>query len=156
MTETLQNRRESDQYIQVLATRIGNLSEDIGELKTGINKVNEAISKLAVVEDRQSQMFLALDRFTALTDRWMVRQETHEKLCNQQDKDLRALIADTAKDISERTISTSTKVDERLDALEKASDIQKMLSGWAIGGTGVCLGGLATFIIPRALERIFV
>lgn len=154
MTVTLQNRRESDQYIQVLVTRIGNLSEDIGELKTGINKVNEAISKLAVVEDRQSQMFLALDRFTALTDRWMLRQETHEKLCNQQDKDLRALIADTAKDISERAISTGAKVDERLDALEKAADIQKMLSGWAIGGAGLCLGTVATYFIPKILATV--
>lgn len=152
MTEQ-HDRREDDKNMQVLANRIGNLSDTIGELKHGVNKINEAISKLALIEDRQSQMFLAFDRSAALTDRWMQRQEAHEKACAVQDKELRALIADTATDAADRAAKGSTATDKRLDALEESAALQKVLSGWMIAGVGTALGAAVMYFVPFILGR---
>lgn len=153
MTNPPHDRREDDKNMQVLANRIDNLSDTIGELKHGVNKINEAISKLALIEDRQSQMFLAFDRSAALTDRWMLRQEAHEKACVVQDKELRALIADAAKDAADQAAKGNTKADERLDDLEEAMGLQKTLSGWMIAGVGTALGAMVMYFVPLILGR---
>ena len=153
MTNPPHGRREDDKNMQVLANRIDNLSDTIGELKHGVNKINEAISKLALIEDRQSQMFLAFDRSAALTDRWMQRQEAHEKACAVQDRELRALIADLAMDAVERERKAGSVVDDRLDELEDAMSLQKTLSGWMIAGVGTALGAAVMYFVPLILGR---
>lgn len=153
MTNPPYERREEDKNMQVLANRIDNLSDTIGELKNGVNKINEAISKLALIEDRQSQMFLAFDRSAALTDRWMQRQEAHEKACAQQEKELRALIADAARDATDRTAKGNAETDVRLDGLEEAMSLQKTISGWMIAGVGTALGAMVMYFVPLILGR---
>ena len=119
--------------MQVLANKIENLSDNIVKLEVGFAEVTKAIVKFSLVEERQTQIFISLDRTTLLIDRWMLRQEAHEKACVVQDKELRALIADAAKDAADQAAKGNTKADERLDDLEEAMGLQKTLSGWKIG-----------------------
>ena len=51
---------ESD--INVVITRLGLLSEDVGELKETLRQIATAVTRLALVEERQSQTNEALGR----------------------------------------------------------------------------------------------
>lgn len=46
----------------VYAMRLQSLHEDIGEIKVALTKLSEAITKLALVEERQTQASQALER----------------------------------------------------------------------------------------------
>lgn len=48
--------------IRVLATRLGDLHEDVTEIKGAMKTLSEAITKLALVEDRQANTAEALER----------------------------------------------------------------------------------------------
>ena len=51
---------ESD--INVVITRLGLLSEDVGELKETLRQIASAVTRLALVEERQMQTNEALSR----------------------------------------------------------------------------------------------
>lgn len=46
----------------VIAVKLETLHGDVGEIKTALNKLSEAITKLALVEQQQSQTAEALER----------------------------------------------------------------------------------------------
>lgn len=46
----------------ILAFKLEALHQDVGEVKTALNKLSEAITKLALVEQQQSQTASALER----------------------------------------------------------------------------------------------
>ena len=51
-----------DQDINVVITRLGLLSEDVGELKETLRQIASAVTRLALVEERQMQTNEALSR----------------------------------------------------------------------------------------------
>ena len=51
----------------LLAAKLGALHEDVSEIKAALTKLSDAITKLALVEERQTQSAAALERaFTAI------------------------------------------------------------------------------------------
>ncbi len=59
--------RKDDGVIDVLAERVEGLCSDMSEMKHGRAKMAEALTKLAIVEERQTQTILAQERaFKAL------------------------------------------------------------------------------------------
>jgi len=63
------DRRQNDQAWVALATQLADLHSDVGEIKTGMSdfrdgmrELAQAITKLALVEERQSQASLAIER----------------------------------------------------------------------------------------------
>ena len=130
--------------MQVLATKIEGLGREVAEMRAGVTKMTDAFVKFAVIEERQTQTILAQDRITMTIDRVSIRLDAHEKACQLQEKELRALIADTAKDLS-----------HRIDVLEKAEPMQAQTSKWVTAGVWGALALLASFIVPRILERVF-
>lgn len=52
----------SDPDINVVITRLGLLSDDVGELKETLRQIATAVTRLALVEERQSQTNEALSR----------------------------------------------------------------------------------------------
>ena len=143
MTEQF-NRRADDKNVQVLATKIEGLAQDMSEMKHGITKMADALTKLAIVEERQTQTILAQERAFKALERVEERQRTHELVCKDQDKDVRQLIADSNERLS-------TRVAE----LEKAEPMQAQTSKWVTAGVWGALALLASFIVPRVLERVF-
>ena len=144
MTEQTTNRRAEDKNVQVLATKIEGLAQDMSEMKHGIAKMADALTKLAVVEERQTQTILAQERAFKALERVEERQRTHELVCKDQDKEVRQLIADSNERLS-------TRVAE----LEKAEPMQAQTSKWVTAGVWGALALLASFIVPRILERVF-
>lgn len=143
MTEQF-NRRAEDKNVQVLATKIEGLAQDMGEMKQGIAKMADALTKLAIVEERQTQTILAQERAFKALERVEERQRLHEQQCHDQDKEVRQLIADSNERLS-----------ARVGELEKAEPMQAQTSKWVTAGVWGALALLASFIVPRILERVF-
>lgn len=144
MTEQTTNRRAGDENMQVLATKIEDLAQDMSEMKHGIVKMADALTKLAIVEERQTQTILAQERAFKALERVEERQRTHELVCKDQDKEVRQLIADS-----------NERLAARVGELEKAEPMQAQASKWVTAGVWGALALLASFIVPRILERVF-
>ena len=144
MTEQTTNRRAEDKNVQVLATKIEGLAQDMSEMKHGITKMADALTKLAIVEERQTQIILAQERAFKALERVEERQRTHELVCKDQDKEVRQLIADSNERLS-----------ARVGELEKAEPMQAQTSKWVAAGVWGALALLASFIMSRILEKVF-
>ena len=144
MTEQTTNRRAEDKNVQVLSTKIEGLAQDMNEMKHGIAKMADALTKLAIVEERQTQTILAQERAFKALERVEERQRTHELVCKDQDKEVRQLIADS-----------NERLAARVGELEKAEPMQAQTSKWVTAGVWGTLALLASFIVPRILERVF-
>lgn len=55
--------------ISLLAHKFDTLHSDVGEIKTALGKLSDAIVKLSLVEERQTQASMALDRAFASIER---------------------------------------------------------------------------------------
>lgn len=143
MTEQL-NRRAEDKNVQVLATKIEGLAQDMSEMKHGIAKMADALTKLAIVEERQTQTILAQERAFKALERVEERQRQHELQCRDLDKEVRQLIADSNERLSIRVAE-----------LEKAEPMQAQTSKWVTAAVWGTLALLASFIVSRILELVF-
>lgn len=144
MTEQITNLRAEDKNVQVLATKIEGLAQDMNEMKHGIAKMADALTKLAIVEERQTQTILAQERAFKALERVEERQRQHELQCRDLDKEVRQLIADSNERLSIRVAE-----------LEKAEPMQAQTSKWVTAGVWGTLALLASFIVPRVLEWVF-
>ena len=144
MIEQKPNRRAGDGAVNVLAERIDGLCVDMNEMKHGIAKMADALTKLAIVEERQTQTILAQERAFKALERVEERQRTYELVCKDQDKEVRQLIADS-----------NERLAARVGELEKAEPMQAQTSKWVTAGVWGALALLASFIVPRVLERVF-
>lgn len=135
---------KDDGVIDVLAERVEGLAQDMSEMKHGIAKMADALTKLAIVEERQTQTILAQERAFKALERVEERQRQHELQCLDQDKEVRQLIADSNERLS-----------VRVGELEKAEPMQAQTSKWVTAGVWGALALLASFIVPRILERVF-
>ena len=62
-----------------LVVKLGSLHEDVGEIKVALGKLSDAIVKLALVEERQSQTAIALERAFSSIERLDARVDAIEK-----------------------------------------------------------------------------
>ena len=137
MTEQL-NRRAEDKTVQVLATKIEDLAQDMNEMKHGIAKMADALTKLAIVEERQTQTILAQERAFKALERVEERQRQHELQCLDQDKEVRQLIADSNERLS-----------VRVGELEKAEPMQEQTGKWVMAAVWGAAGLLALFVAKQ-------
>ena len=137
-------KRTDDGVIDVLAERVEGLCSDMGEMKIGIAKMADALTKLAIVEERQTQTILAQERAFKALERVEERQRQHELQCRDQDKEVRQLIADSNERLSIRVAE-----------LEKEEPMQAQTSKWGTAAVWGALALLASFIVPRIPERVF-
>ena len=63
----------------ILAVRLGLLHEDVGEIKSALGKMSEAITKLALVEQNQMQTAEAIERAFQAIERVERRIEKLER-----------------------------------------------------------------------------
>lgn len=138
------SRRSDDAQMALLTNKIENLCQDMGKMEQGLAKMADALAKLAVVEERQTQTILAQERAFKVLDQVIKRQEDYEEQCRQQEKELHASIATSAAALS-----------ARITELEKSEPIQQQTSKWVIGAVWGILGLLSMFIANRILEKVF-
>lgn len=131
-------KRKDDGVIDVLAERVEGLCGDIGEMKIGISKMADALTKLAIVEERQTQTILAQERAFKALERVEERQRQHELQCRDLDKEVRQLIADSNERLS-------TRVAE----LENAEPMQAQTSKWVTAAVWGAAWLLAMFVAKQ-------
>ena len=136
--------RKDDGVFDVLAERVEGLCADMSEMKHGIAKRADALTKLAIVEERQTQTILAQERAFKALEHVEERQRQHELQCRDQEEVLRQLIADSNERLS-----------ARVGELEKAEPMQAQTSKWVTAAVWGALALLASFIVPRILELVF-
>lgn len=138
MIEQKPNRRAGDGAVNVLAERIDGLCVDMNEMKHGIAKMADALTKLAIVEERQTQNILAQERAFKALERVEERQRTYELVCKDQDKEVRQLIADS-----------NERLATRVGELEKAEPMQKQTGKWVMAAVWGAAGLLALFVAKQ-------
>ena len=132
------NRRTSDGAVNVLAEHIDGLCTDMSEMKHGITKMADALTKLAIVEERQTQTILAQERAFKALERVEERQRQHELQCRDLDKEERQLIADSNERLSIRVAE-----------LEKAEPMQEQTGKWVMAAVWGAAGLLALFVAKQ-------
>ena len=124
--------------MQVLATKIEDLAQDMNEMKHGIAKMADALTKLAIVEERQTQTILAQERAFKALERVEERQRQHELQCRDQEEVLRQLIADSNERLSGRVAE-----------LEKAEPMQEQTGKWVMAAVWGAAWLLAMFVAKQ-------
>ena len=132
------NRRASGGAVNVLAERIDGLCVDMGELKHGIAKMADALTKLAIIDERQTQTILAQERAFKALERVEERQRQHELQCRDQEEVLRQLIADSNERLS-----------ARVGELEKAEPMEAQTGKWVMAAVWGAAGLLALFVAKQ-------
>lgn len=138
MIEQKPNRRAGDGAVNVLAERIDGLCVDMNEMKHGIVKMADALTKLAIVEERQTQTILAQERAFKALERVEERQRTYELVCKDQDKEVRQLIADS-----------NERLAARVGELEKAEPMQEQTGKWVMAAVWGAAGLLVMFVAKQ-------
>ena len=131
-------KRTDDGVIDVLAERVEGMCIDIDEMKIGISKMADALTKLAIVEERQTQTILAQERAFKALERVEERQRQHELQCRDQEKEVRQLIADSNEHLSIRVAE-----------LEKAEPMQAQTSKWVTAAVWGAAWLLAMFVAKQ-------
>lgn len=78
-----------DPLVSILSTRLESLHQDVGEIKAAMNALSTAITKLALVEDRQANTAAAMERafaaIKACEDRivQLEKADAHNKRTNK-------------------------------------------------------------------------
>ena len=69
MSEWDGNERRSNSEMTILSAKLQSLHDDVGEMRTALRELTNAITKLAVIEERQTNTQMAQDRaFTAISN----------------------------------------------------------------------------------------
>ena len=99
----------TDGLIQVIAVRLDNLHSDVSGMRDVLKELASAVTKLAIIEERQQQATQALDRAFKVLE----------------------------------------KVENRLDAIEKAQPMQQQTSSWVVTALWAAAGAAALFIAKK-------
>ena len=119
-TERMQQGHE----VNILSARLQSLHEDVGEMKSALRELTSAITKLALIEERQSQTQMAQERaFTAI---------------KKVEDGLAAI---------EKLIPPNFS--ERLTALEQKSPMNDMTNKWVWHGVTALVAGFLVYIIDH-------
>ena len=115
----------------------------MGEMKIGISKWQMHSTNLPSSRSARRRPFLPKNEHSKPWSGW--KNASDSTSCNAAiKKEVRQLIADSNERLS-------TRVAE----LEKAEPIQAQTSKWVTAGVWGALAMLASFIVPRILERVF-
>lgn len=90
---TLYERRRGDNMIDVVASRLDAMHGDMGEIRVVLRDLTAAVTKLAIVEERQGQAALAQERAFKVLECLEVRVAALEKAEPMQTKTSQTLWA---------------------------------------------------------------
>ena len=128
-----EGRRRDDALIEVIASRLDVMHKDMGEMKSGMTRLADAISKLAVVEERQSNDRQAIERAFKSIERLDARIDG----------------------FNTANMESCRAMESRIDKLEIAAPEAKRTTDWVMTAVWGALGLLGMFLGPRILERVF-
>lgn len=141
--------------IAVIGHRVASLEEDRNEILQVLKELNVAVNKLVIIDERQVQAALIMDRLTKTTDRAHQRiDEVTAELADridrsksesvlrdmEQNKSVEELTSVLGKSVSALQASQQDlkeTIDQRIRTLENAEIENKRIRGWFFGAIGV-------------------
>ena len=150
--------------IAIIGHRVAALEEDRNEILQVLKELNVAVNKLVIIDERQVQAALIMDRLTKTTDRAHQRideavSELSERMdrskseCmlrdSEQAKSLEELTSALGKSVS--ALKTEQKelherIDVRMRALENAEIENHRIRGWVFAAIGLLGAAVAAAI----------
>lgn len=113
--------------LAVLDQKVSSLCNDFSDVRSSLKELTAAINRLALVEERQAQLTLTVERVFKALDRLEQRAE---------------------KDRGEIRIDLE-KLDTRVVNLEISEPMQRQTSKWVIAAATGLITLMATVIVPR-------
>jgi len=117
--------------VRVIESKLENLHNDVGDMKSVLRDLTTAVTKLAVVEERQGQASLALDRAFKIMERLEHRMEENEREIERKHKEF-------SKATEARFIAIETKLP---GLIEKSGWLTALMLG-LVAATLTALGRL--------------
>ena len=119
--------------------RLSSIEQGYIELRDAIKDLAAAINKLAIIDERQVQSALVMDKLTTAVDK------AHSRVDNLTSEFARAMEAAKVE-----CVTITKELERRVDALEKSDVENRRVRNWAFGlvtlvAVGV-LGGLLKMI----------
>lgn len=112
--------------------------EDIREVKSSIDKMEAAIIKLAVLEERHASFSSSLERVFSFAAKLEARiRDLEQNIPIHQ-------LANVSKSL-DAAVSSISKLNDRVNAIELAQPIQTLTSKWVLTAMGFGFGILASF-----------
>ena len=116
-------RRNSGE-LTVLSAKLQSLHDDVSEMRGALRELTNAITKLAIIEERQTNTQMAQDRaFTA--------------------------ISNVERRLAEIERLLPSDLGERLSALERKSPITDLSNKWVFGAITAIAGGVVVYILDH-------
>ena len=131
---------EDMQVIHLIAARLDTFHSDIQEIKGVQKEMVASFTKLIVIEERQTSTMAGLERAFKALERMDTKLEAYTTANRETYQAFEKENADLAKRVVE---------------LEKSEPMQAQTSKWVTAGVWGALALLASFIVPRILERVF-
>lgn len=113
--------------LAVLDQKVSSLCNDFSDVRSSLKELTAAINRLALVEERQAQLTLTVERVFKALDRLEQRAE---------------------KDRGEIRIDLE-KLDTRVVNLEISEPMERQTSKWVIAAATGLITLMATVIVPR-------
>ena len=127
MTTPPYNRRADDGLHQILGHQMEMVRADMSELKSAMKDVATAMTKLALVEERQAHAALAQDRTTKLLEKLETKVEAYQVM----------------------NVAASKDVERRIDTLEAEAPTNKQTSTWVFAG----VTGFIAIVTPIIVNK---
>lgn len=128
----------SDQFA-LIEHRLANIEGTHSDLKEAIRDLTQAIHKLAVIDERQVQSAVAVDKLSSTIDKAHTRIDS-----------LSSRVVEVAEKMRTDSETKQAALEKRLVELEKAEPMQKQTSQWVFGA----LWGLAGLAGSYAFNKI--
>ena len=87
------DRRSTDSVVQVIAHKLESLHGDVGDMRAILRELTAAVTKLAVIEERQGQTSLALERAFKEIEKCSARSEVQHASGTAEVKLVQARVA---------------------------------------------------------------
>ena len=130
----------SPEHIAVIDHRVTALEDDRNEMLQVLKELNVAVNKLVIIDERQVQAALIMDRLTKSADR------AHERIDGVR-SEVQGVVSALGKSVSalkSEAHDAHVKIEARIDELEKAEVENKRVRGWVfaiIGLLGLAVAG---------------
>lgn len=125
-------RRSTDPLIEMIAQKIGRMEDSM-------DKLTVAITKLAVIEEKQASDRQSLERAFASIEKG---DERCAEMFAQADK--------RCAELFEKSLAKLESIDKRVDQLEREAPKNAMTSQWVIDGLKALAIVVAVFVLTKA------
>lgn len=132
----------TDQAIALIEHRLTSMEASHDDLRDAIKELTVAINKLAIIDERQVQSALILDRLSNSVEK------AHARIDGLQNDFARAL--ERAK---EECHSARSELEKRLIDLEKSEPLQKKTTEWVDKVQWLIVGTVITGIVALVLTK---